>query len=327
VNLGGGTHTITLADSANFNGIISNGGLTIIANPTSRVLTLAGNSTYIGPTNLNAGTLIINGDNSAAIGAIHVAANATLGGNGTSGGTLVLSPGGGLSTRITDWTGAAGVGHDDLAVASLNAGGGLIRLVVNTPSVLNFVEINRSFTILSSGAGISGFDPLQVNISAPDFPGDGTWALIQDGNSLVLNYTAAADAFKSWIDRFNITDKTRGGDPDNDDSSNLMEFVLNGNPGISDTGILPDGALIENNFAFSYVRRTDSIGVPQVVRYGSNLSEWTNVAIPTSTGTTTVGAATVVVGEPASGTQTVTVRIPQSEPDVGKRFGRLDVGP
>ncbi len=63
VDLGGGTRTISLADSATFNGEISNGGLMIVANPTSRVLTLGANSvsTYTGPTTLSSGTLIVNG--------------------------------------------------------------------------------------------------------------------------------------------------------------------------------------------------------------------------------------------------------------------------
>jgi hypothetical protein len=256
-----------------------------------------------------------------------VANSAILGGNGSSGGALVISPGGGLSARIIDWTGAAGSGYDDLAVDSLNAGGGALKLVVNTPNLLNFVEIDKSFTILNASGGITGFMPLQVSISAPGFPGDGTWALVQDGNSLVLNYTAAADAFKSWIDRSNPADKSKAGDTDRDGANNLMEFVLNGDPRVSDTAILPELGLNSTEFMFTYARRIDSLGVPQVVQYGSNLNGWTDVAIPNATGTTTVGAATVIVGKPASGMQIVTVRIPPSEPEIGKLFGRLKVGP
>ena len=268
VNLGGATRTITLANSATFNGVISNGGLTIIANPTNRVLTLAGNSTYTGLTNLNAGTLIINGDNSAATGQINVAADALIGGNGTSGAAVVFTPGAGLAARITDWTGAAGTGYEDLAVASLNAGGGALNLVVTATGLVNFTETNKSFTILNASGGISGFNPANVTITTTGFTGTGTWALAQSGTSLVLNYTGA-DPFQNWIDPFTVADETKGGDPDNDGSSNLMEFVLNGNPGISDTNILPDLALNSTDFTFSYVRREDSTGVPQVVQYGS----------------------------------------------------------
>lgn len=328
VDLGGGPRTITLADSATFNGVISNGGLTIVANPTTRVLTLGGNSTYTAQTNVNAGTLIINGNNSAATGVVNVASGARLGGNGTSGGEVFISPGGGLSARIADWSGAAGTGYDDLAVASLNAGGGALNLTVTTTGLTNFSESDKTFTILNAGGPIVGFNPLQVTITATGFPGAGKWAVLQSGSSLVLNYTAiVTDPFQSWIGPFNVADESKSGDPDNDEISNLMEFVLNGKPGISDTKILPDMALNSTDLTFTYVRRVDSVGVPQVVQYGFNLTGWTDVAIPTVVGSTTVGAASVTVGAPASGTQTVTVSIPRSGPETGKLFGRLKVGP
>jgi hypothetical protein len=106
-----------------------------------------------------------------------------------------------------------------------------------------------------------------------------------------------------------------------------MEFVLNANPGISDTDILPDLALNSTEFSFSYVRREDSLGVPQVVQCGTDFGEWTDVAIPTAAGTSTMGAGTVTVGTSVSGTQAVTVTVPASPPATGKLFGRLKVGP
>jgi hypothetical protein len=194
--------------------------------------------------------------------------------------------------------------------------------------LINFTETNQSFTILNASGGITGFNPANVTITTTGFTGTGTWALAQSGSSLVLEYSApVADPFQNWIDPFTVADETKGGDPDNDGSSNLMEFVLNGNPGISDTNILPDLALISTDFTFSYVRREDSTGVPQVVQYGSDFSGWTGISIPTAAGTTNVGAATVAVGVPASGAQTVTVTIPTSEAVGNKMFGRLMVGP
>lgn len=49
---------------------------------------LAGTNAYTGATTVNAGTLLIDGDNSAATGAITVAAGARLGGMGSIGGSL-----------------------------------------------------------------------------------------------------------------------------------------------------------------------------------------------------------------------------------------------
>ena len=328
VDLGGATRTITLADGTTINGNISNGGLTLNATSANRTLTIGADSTstYTGPTTISVGGLIINGDLSAATGAINVTSGATLGGNGTSGGAVTIAPGSRLSARITDWTGAAGTGYDDLAVASLDAGGGVLNLVVTTTGLANFTETNKSFIILNTSGAITGFDPANVTITTTGFPGTGTWALAQDCASLVLKYTGD-DPYQKWIAPHSVADESMGGDSDRDGANNLMEFVLNGNPGISDTGIRPDLELNSPEFTFTYIRRIDSLGVPQVVQYGSDLSEWEDVAIPTVAGTTTVGAATVVVGEPASGTQTVTVRIPPSGPEVGKLFGRLKVGP
>jgi hypothetical protein len=56
-------------------------------------LTLSGNSTHTGATTVNAGTLLVHGNNSAANGVVTVASGATLGGNGTLGGATTISSG------------------------------------------------------------------------------------------------------------------------------------------------------------------------------------------------------------------------------------------
>jgi hypothetical protein len=257
-----------------------------------------------------------------------VANGARLGGNGTSGGAVAISPGGGLGARITDWTGAAGTDYDDLAVASLDAGSGEVTVLVTTTSLTHFTEADQSFTIFNTSGGISNFDPALANISAPGFPGIGTWALVQAGNSLVLQYSAGiADPYQPWADSFDVVDKSKGGDPDHDGISNLMEFVLNGDPSVSDAATLPTMAVTSEDFTFSYVRREDSNLVDQAAQYGSDLVGWTDVVIPAATGTTEVGGSTVTVGVPAGGTQTVTVTIPSSVSVGGKIFARLMVGP
>jgi autotransporter-associated beta strand protein len=328
IDLGGGTRTITLGNSATFTNTISNGGLTL-ESLGSYTLTLSGNSTYAGATHVNDGTLRINGDNSMATGAIRVEANATLGGNGSSGGAVTMAADSVLAARITDWTGPAGNGYEDLAVTSLSAEGAL-KVVLNTTGLTNFTEANQSFTILNTTGGISGFNPALASVEASGFTGLGTWALIQAGNSLVLQYTAGtADPYLAWIGGFEVSDTSKEGDPDHDGISNLMEFVLNGHPGVANTGILPAMGLSSTHFTFTYVRREDSKEVNQVVQYGTDLSGWTNVIIPDAAGESTAGAATVVVndGVPASGPDTVTVSIPFTEAVGGKLFARLFVGP
>lgn len=59
--------------------------------------TFAGNNSYKGTTNVNAGTLLINGDASAAAGAVSVASTATLGGKGKVGGATTIAGGGSVA--------------------------------------------------------------------------------------------------------------------------------------------------------------------------------------------------------------------------------------
>ena len=80
---------------ANYNGVGGTaGGITKAGTGT---WTLSGTNTYTGATTVSAGALVINGDNSAATGAVSVATNATLGGSGTIGGATGIADGGTLS--------------------------------------------------------------------------------------------------------------------------------------------------------------------------------------------------------------------------------------
>ena len=69
----------------------------------SGTLTLGGTNTYTGQTAVDGGSLLVNGNQSAAVGAVTVASGATLGGTGTLGGATdisgILAPGdGGIGT-------------------------------------------------------------------------------------------------------------------------------------------------------------------------------------------------------------------------------------
>jgi len=99
-----GTNTSTLTISGGsgtqeFTGIIENGsfGRTAVVKSGSNTQIFSGNNSYTATTTVSSGALIINGDQTAAIGVFSVAAAGTLGGSGTIGGATgiagTLSPG------------------------------------------------------------------------------------------------------------------------------------------------------------------------------------------------------------------------------------------
>lgn len=80
----------------------SNGGTVGVTKNGAGKWILTGNNTYTGATTVNAGTLLINGNQSAATGLTTVSAGGTLGGTGTLGGGLtnsgIVNPGNGVGT-------------------------------------------------------------------------------------------------------------------------------------------------------------------------------------------------------------------------------------
>ncbi|MBB6428147.1 autotransporter outer membrane beta-barrel domain-containing protein, partial [Sphingopyxis sp. JAI128] len=90
------------ADTLAFTGLISGSGTLTQAGSGTTILT--GANGYAGATNVSAGTLLINGDQSAATGATSVAAGATLGGTGIIGGNVAIADG----ATLAPGAGAAG---------------------------------------------------------------------------------------------------------------------------------------------------------------------------------------------------------------------------
>jgi autotransporter-associated beta strand protein len=239
---------------------------------------LTGANAYDGTTTVTQGSLLIDGDQSGATGAVTVKSSAFLGGNGASGGDVTTQSGAGLTTRVRDWTGAAGVGFDDLSVGAFNAGSVPINLKIETAGIVNFSETAKSFTILNT-TGITNFNPANVTITAPGFTGTGTWSLAQSGTSLVLSYAAvSSSAYDTWISQgaFNTpplsaADKLPGADPDGDGRSNILEFALNGNPvNSSNSGLI--ASLIQNSSGAA----TNELTLVAAVRDGATFASGPN---------------------------------------------------
>jgi hypothetical protein len=148
-------------------------------------------------------------------------------------------------------------------------------------------------------------------------------------NGAVRLFTAPTSTpFETWALTFpalNTAEKRLpSADPDNDGLTNLMEFVLNGNPGTSDSpSIAPTLDASGNSFVFEFDRRDDSVaGNTLTFQYGESLTSWTSVPIG-ATGET-VGAASIAIAT-ASNPDIVTITVPKSVSPSGKLFGRLRV--
>ncbi len=153
---------------------------------------------------------------------------AILGGSGTIGATVsldnigdTLSPGNspGIQTftsaqtwssfsydwEVNNFTGTtAGTDFDQLGLNTLNLTGGSASYILNILSltssnvagnVPNFSEVNRSWTILTSNGGITGFNAANWLINSAGFADNetGSWALAQSGNDLVLSYAVVPE--------------------------------------------------------------------------------------------------------------------------------------
>ena len=322
LNIAGGTSTfgsIAMGD-ANTEGSTANGTL----NLTGGTVTLAGNITRTGGAgttsatiNLKGATLDMGGFNIGS-GTNNVTLNAESGTlknvaaiNGTGGlskttaGTLILD---GTNTYTGDTTVSEGTLSltsaslaDDSTVsidsgATLNLPHGTTD-IVGTLILDGTTYTSGTFNASTPGSFISGSGSIQVGI---------------------------VEGFANWIDTNYpaLLDKTEGGDPDFDGITNLMEYVLNGNPGTSSTNILPAADNSDpTDLIFTFTRREESAAdTTQVFQYGTNLTGWIDIAITGTPG------AEVTLGTPAGGLQLVTVKVPKSAAvPSGKLFGRLQV--
>ena len=213
-----GTNTYTGATNVNAGTLAITGSGSINA---SSGVTVAAGANFV----YNSSATITN---SLSLSGAGILSRAILGGSGTIGAALTLnnlgdtlSPGNspGIQTFTTaqtwssfsyDWevnnfTGTtAGTDFDRLGLNTLDLTGTVGSYILNVLSltasnvagnVPNFSEVNRSWTILTSSGGITGFNAANWTINTTGFTDvtTGNWALAQTDNDLVLSYAAVPE--------------------------------------------------------------------------------------------------------------------------------------
>jgi autotransporter-associated beta strand protein len=179
---------LTLGGSGNYSfaGTITNAvngtnttGLTV-ALTGSGSQTLSGTNLYTGATTVTSGKLLINGDNSAATGAVSVASAATLGGAGTVGGATTASSGSFLSAGATVGTVGTLTFASTLNISGLAGGTG--GLLFDLDSTAASDKISLTSGALSIGTGV--LDLNDFNFVALSGYGAGTYTLISTSTSI-----------------------------------------------------------------------------------------------------------------------------------------------
>ncbi len=284
-------------------------------------LTLTAANTYTGPTSVLTGSLIVNGDNTAATGATSVSASAGLGGDGIIN-AATYADGASFPWTVADWT----------AAPSLSAGAvtidGALTVVVGENALANFTDEDASFTILSASS-LTVNNPAALAVNATAFTtGTGTWSVEKDGNTLKLVYTAGAPGYAAWAAAFSSPVLSPSGptaDADFDGLSNSVEYVTGSDPRFPSQANRPTSTTAAGVITFSFVR-VDSSETPDVttiVEVSSDLVDWTTLPSFTVGATTETSTAGVVVAENGAEADDITVTIPDT--GATKKFARLTV--
>lgn len=133
--------------------------------------------------------------------------------------------------------------------------------------------------------------------------------------------------FQSWTLSFPLLDTATKqlpeADPDNDGLTNLMEFILNGDPQIYDNAsIAPKLSTTPTHFNFTFNRKIDSeVSTTLIFQYSSDLINWTDAAVGAASGVNS--GATITVMKTIGVPDAISISIPKSVTATGKLFGRL----
>ena len=259
----------TNGNAVSIAGILSGaGGLTVSGTGT---LTLSGANTYTGATAVSAGKLFINGSQAAASGDVSVSANATLGGSGAIGGNTTIADGGKLEFNIS--TAPGSYSKLVLATGKTLALSGATVLSIDT----NGGATTGLYTLVTApgASSITGAVPATVNLPVgwiADPP-----QIVADGPDTSLQINITSTGPKIAVEYPVLTDIANNGS---------VSF-----------GAVSPGSNASPMFT---IRNTGTYdlsltGTPLVSVNGTNASDFTVTAMPTTPVTSGGGTTTFTV--------------------------------
>lgn len=345
------THPTTLSTATNFDTAANTVDVTAALGGTAALtklgfgtLKLSTSNTHTGGVSVSAGKLLLNGSLSASGNVVTVSPSATLGGSGTVNrpvsvngslapgneaagalaiaNSLTFAPGSSYAFDLSNWTGAAGTGHDTITATTISltaTPSSKFNVNVNAAGLANFNEGNKTFVIATANSAPTGLTASNWTVNTTGFNGTGAWSLRTNGNALELVYTTV---YSKWT-----SDKGLSGlaaafdaDPDGDGLPNGIEFVLGSEPNPSNSGsdsssLRPKVDIEGQSLVFTFNRSDLASFLSPTVEFNTSLQgAWTTAVDP---GNATIS---VVDGGPVD---TITVSIPMhSNPQL---FARLRV--
>lgn len=128
-----------------------------------------------------------------------------------------------------------------------------------------------------------------------DTPVANQWQLVDGGNTWTFDEAtgvlalavSGSGGYSDWLTGYpGMTQTGRNEDDENDGRANVLEFYVDGDPTISDRQHDPQGVMNGANFELSFSRNDDAIGdTVATIYYGTDLSGWTMVLVPETSGT------------------------------------------
>ncbi len=300
----GTTGNVTLS------GVISGGSGAALNISTATTVTISNTNTYTGPTNVNSGKLIVNGNISTSL-LTTVNSGGAIGGTGTTS-NLTVAAGGTLAPGNS--------------IGILNAG----TTILAGTLVAEFNDTSSDLLNITGNLDVTGATINFTQLAAPAAPkyiiakytgtltGTATSTTVPAGYSLVHDTTAkeiqlvqTPVGFSSFMDGFSelsAADKLPTADPDHDGISNLLEYALDGfDPTVANAGA---GSLSGN--IVSFAKRASAVANNDI----------TYAIVETSALEVSPGSWTEVNPYLANDSTTISYMLPVGQP---KEFVRLKV--